>query len=141
MSWLCDAGEAGYMPSSAAGFSLFLQLLLRPGGKAPDHMRAVPGLVLALSGGTHCEACASDAMLPCMLACFGSSSLVGILVGYRANIDAAPRRYATAAITAAALTGLLGCGTTGLGGAVGIVAGIVAGGVTGWLFAARAAHA
>lgn len=101
----------------------------------------VPGLVLALSGGTHCEACASDAMLPCMLACFGSSSLVGILVGYRANIDAAPRRYATAAITAAALTGLLGCGTTGLGGAVGIVAGIVAGGVTGWIVAARAAHA
>jgi len=101
----------------------------------------VPALVLMLSGGTHCEACASDAMLPCMLACFGSSSLVGILVGYRASTDTAPRRYAIAAIAAAALTGLLGCGTTGLGGAVGIVAGVVAGGITGWVFAARAAHA
>jgi hypothetical protein len=34
-----------------------------------------------------------------------------------------PRRFAIAAITSAALTGLLGCGTTGLGGAAGVVIG------------------
>ena len=42
---------------------------------------------------------------------------------------------------AALLTGLLGCGTTGLGGALGIVVGLVAGGVTGWVVASRTAHA
>ncbi|MCW5805703.1 MAG: hypothetical protein KIT31_25255 [Deltaproteobacteria bacterium] len=34
-----------------------------------------------------------------------------MLVGHRATIDAAPRKYALAAIAAA--TGLLGCGLTG----------------------------
>jgi hypothetical protein len=52
-----------------------------------------------------------------------------------------PRRFAIAAITSAALTGLLGCGTTGLGGAAGVVIGLVAGGVAGWIAATRAAHA
>jgi hypothetical protein len=102
----------------------------------------VPSLVLALSSGAHahCADCAPRAMLPCMLACLGSGALVGILVGYRASADAAPRRYAVAAIAAATLTGLLGCGTTGLGGALGIAIGVVAGGVTGWVFAGRTAH-
>jgi hypothetical protein len=101
----------------------------------------VPRLVLALSEGPHCEGCEPRSMLPCMLACLGSSALVGILVGHRASADPAPRRYAVAAIATAALTGLLGCGTTGLGGALGIVVGVVAGGITGWVVAARAAHA
>lgn len=101
----------------------------------------VPSLVVALSSDAHCAECEPGSMLPCMLACFGTSSLVGILVGYRAIADAAPRRYAVAAIATAALTGLLGCGTTGLGGALGVVIGVVAGGVTGWVVAARAAHA
>jgi hypothetical protein len=51
----------------------------------------------------------------------GSSALVGGLVGFRAVADVAPRRFAVAAIASAALTGLLGCGTTGLGGALGVV--------------------
>jgi hypothetical protein len=36
---------------------------------------------------------------------------------------------------------LLGCGTTGLGGATGVVVGLVAGGVAGWLVAGRTAQA
>ena len=54
---------------------------------------------------------------------------------------ASPRRYALAAIATAALGGLLGCGTTGLGGATGVVLGLVAGGVAGWIVAGRTAHA
>jgi len=100
----------------------------------------VPSLVFALSSNGHCTSCEPRSMLPCMLACFGSSSLVGILVGYRAISDASPRRYAIAAIATASLTGLLGCGTTGLGGALGVVIGVIAGGVTGWVVAARTAH-
>jgi hypothetical protein len=76
-----------------------------------------------------------------MIVCFATSSLVGALVGTRAAGDRSPPRFALAAIAAAALTGLLGCGTIGLGGALGIVVGLVAGGVTGWVVAARSAHA
>jgi hypothetical protein len=104
----------------------------------------VPSLVFALSvggGGGHCASCEPASMLPCMIACFGSSSLVGMLVGHRAYTDASPSRFALAAITSAALMGLLGCGTTGLGGAVGVVLGLVAGGVAGWIVAGRTAHA
>jgi hypothetical protein len=99
-----------------------------------------PSLVFALTGGPHCGSCESSATLPCLIACFAASSLVGILVGHRAVGDRAPRRFAVAAITAAALTGLLGCGTTGLGGALGVVVGVVAGGVAGWVVAARTAQ-
>lgn len=100
----------------------------------------VPSVVFALSGGGHCTSCEPRSMLACTLACFGTGALVGILVGYHAISDAVPRRYAVAAIATAALTGLLGCGTTGLGGALGIVIGVVAGGATGWMVAARTAH-
>jgi len=100
----------------------------------------MPAFVFALSGGAHCTSCEPQAMLPCTLACLGSGALVGVLVGHRANTDPMPRRYAIAAITTAALTGLLGCGTIGLGGAVGVVLSLVAGGVTGWAWAARTAH-
>jgi hypothetical protein len=99
-----------------------------------------PSLVFALSHGGHCAMCEQGATLPCLIACFGTSSLVGILVGYRAVTDPSPRRFAVAAIASAALTGLLGCGTTGLGGALGVVIGLVAGGVTGWVVAGRTAH-
>ena len=101
----------------------------------------VPSLVMALSSRGHCTGCTPTAQWLCVLACFGSGSLVGILVGYRAITDRAPRRYALAAITTGALTGLLGCGTTGLGGAFGVVIGLVAGGITGWVVAGRTAHA
>jgi hypothetical protein len=98
-----------------------------------------PSLVFALSHGGHCPDCEMGTTLPCLVACFGTGSLVGTLVGYRAISDASPRRFATGAIATAALTGLLGCGTTGLGGALGVVIGLVAGGITGWIVATRAA--
>jgi len=49
----------------------------------------VPSIVFALSA-NHCTSCGTTATWPCMLACFGTSSLVGILVGYRAIADASP---------------------------------------------------
>ena len=101
----------------------------------------VPSIVIALSSRGHCASCTPQAQWACVLACFGSGSLVGILVGYRAIADRAPRRFALAAIATGALTGLLGCSSTGLGGAVGVVIGLVAGGVTGWVVAGRTAHA
>jgi hypothetical protein len=100
-----------------------------------------PSLVFALTNGGHCAACEHVAAMPCMITCLATSSLVGFLVGARAISDSSPRRFALAAIATAALTGLLGCGTIGLGGALGVVVGLVAGGITGWILAARAAHA
>jgi len=99
-----------------------------------------PSIVFALSHGGHCATCETGATLPCLITCFGTGSLVGILVGYRAIIDRSPRRFAGGALATAALTGLLGCGTTGLGGTLGVVIGLAAGGVTGWVVAGRTAH-
>ncbi|HEU0035407.1 MAG TPA: hypothetical protein VFQ53_32580 [Kofleriaceae bacterium] len=99
-----------------------------------------PAVVFALTR-THCTGCETAASWPCLIACFGSSSLVGIFVGTRAIVDASPVRFAVGALATAALTGLLGCATTGLGGATGIVVGVIAGGLTGWWVAGRAAHA
>lgn len=98
----------------------------------------VPSIAWTLtSNAGHCASCETTATLPCILACFGTGSLVGILVGYRAIADSSPRRYAIGAISTAALTGLLGCGTIGLGGAVGVSVGLVAGGVAGWMVGRR----
>ena len=66
---------------------------------------------------------------------------VGFVVGGYAMHDTSPRRFGLGAIATAALTGLLGCATTGLGGATGIVIGLVAGGVTGWVVAGPRARA
>jgi hypothetical protein len=102
----------------------------------------IPSIAWTLySSAGHCSSCETSATLPCLIACFATGSLVGILVGYRAISDASPRRYALAAMTTAALGGLLGCGTTGLGGATGVVLGLVAGGVAGWIVAGRTATA
>jgi lysylphosphatidylglycerol synthetase-like protein (DUF2156 family) len=100
----------------------------------------VPSVVFALSQGGHCATCEQGATVPCLIACFGSGSLVGILMGYRVVSDPSPGRFALAATAGAALTGLLSCGTTGLGGALGVVIGLVAGGLAGWVVAVRAAH-
>jgi hypothetical protein len=102
-----------------------------------------PTIVFALThGGAQCPSCELGPTLPCLLTCFGTSSLAGIIVGgYVAMRDPSPRRFALGAIAGAALTGLLGCATTGLGGATGIVIGLVAGGLTGWVVAGRIAHA
>ncbi len=97
--------------------------------------------MFAIGHGGHCPDCQLGPTLPCLLACFGTSSLVGLFVGHAATRDRSPHRFAAAAIGSAVATGLLACSTTGLGGAVGIVVGLVAGGVTGWIVAGRAAHA
>jgi hypothetical protein len=99
-----------------------------------------PSLVFALAHGGHCAMCEPRATLPCLIACFGTGSLVGIVIGHRAVADRSPRPFAVATLASAALTGLLGCGTIGLGGALGVVIGLVAGGVTGWVVAGRTAH-
>jgi hypothetical protein len=100
-----------------------------------------PVLVFALGHGGHCPDCQLGPTLPCLLACFGTSSLVGLFVGHAATRDRSPHRFALAAIGSAAATGLLACTTTGFAGALGIIVGLVAGGVTGWIVAGRAAHA
>ena len=92
-----------------------------------------PVVVFAFSHAGHCPDCMMRPTLTCMLACFGTSSLVGILVGRVAAGDPSPRRYAAGAVGAAMLTGLLGCATTGFAGALGIVGGLLAGSVTGWV--------
>jgi len=99
----------------------------------------VPGVLAILSNGGHCAACAMAPSLSCLLTCFGTSAVVGIAVGHYAARDPSPGRFALAATVTAALTGALGCGTTGLGGALGVAIGLVAGGVTGWVSAERAA--
>ena len=95
----------------------------------------VPGVVALMSNGGHCTACAMAPSFGCMMTCFATSALVGVAVGHHASRDAAPRRFAAAAALAATLTGALGCGTTGLGGTLGIAVGLLAGGVTGWVTA------
>jgi hypothetical protein len=92
-----------------------------------------PAIVFALGHGGHCPDCQLQPTLTCMLTCFGTSSLVGILVGRYAASDPSPKRFAGGAIATAILTGLLGCATTGYAGALGIVVGLVAGSVTGWV--------
>ncbi len=92
----------------------------------------VPSLVFALSTGEHCANCATAPSLACLASCLGSSLVVGALVGRHALRDRDPSRFALAAFATAAATGLLGCATTGLGGAIGVIAGLAAGGVTGW---------
>jgi hypothetical protein len=95
----------------------------------------VSSVVAALAHGNHCPDCGTVASWECTFACLGTSAIVGALVGYRAISDRAPMRFAAAAIATASLTGLLGCATMGLGGALGVVIGLVAGGITGWAFA------
>ena len=101
----------------------------------------VPIAVAALAHGGHCTACGVGSSWACTLACFGTSAIVGGLVGAHATQDPAPRRFAMSAVATAALTGLLGCATMGLSGAFGVVLGLVAGGVTGWLVSGERAAA
>lgn len=100
-----------------------------------------PALYFMLMHGAHCPDCMMKPTLSCTLVCLGTSSLVGIAVGHAATRDASPRRFAGGAIASALLTGLLGCGTVGFAGAVGVAIGLVAGGVTGWVVASRTASA
>lgn len=100
-----------------------------------------PIVVIALSAGPQCASCDTGPSWWCALACLGTSSVVGLLVGHRAMADRSPARFTAAALSTAALTGLLGCGTIGLGGAAGVVIGLIGGGVTGWVVGGRTARA
>jgi hypothetical protein len=100
-----------------------------------------PALYFMFAHGKHCPDCAMTPSLTCMLVCLGTSSAVGIAVGYAAARDASPYRFGGGALSTALLAGLLGCGTVGFGGALGVAIGLVAGGVTGWVVAGRAATA
>jgi len=77
----------------------------------------------------------------CIFLCVSTRSAAGILVGHIATRDESPRRFALGAIATALSTGLLGCGTFGFVGAIGVALGLVAGGITGWVVAARTARA
>jgi hypothetical protein len=99
-----------------------------------------PVMVSLFSHGLlRCADCPAMPSLGCTLTCFATASVVGLAVGHRAVRDRMPSRFAGAAMATAILTGALGCGTTGLGGAIGIAVGLVAGGVTGWASAQRTA--
>jgi len=125
LGWRGGAWRRGTVAGVLAGLPVFV----------------APVVVFALGHGGHCPSCELGPTLPCLVTCFGTSSLAGIAVGRFALTDASPERFAGGALAAAAFTGLLGCATTGLGGATGIVIGLVAGGVTGWALGRRAAHA
>jgi hypothetical protein len=92
----------------------------------------MPHVVAVLGHRVHCAQCDAGPTLGCLLACFATAGVVGTAVGIYASRDGAPRRFALAAIATAALVGMLGCTTTGMIGAAGVVIGLVAGGVTGW---------
>lgn len=100
-----------------------------------------PAIYFIVTRHDSCVHCQMEPSLTCMLVCFGTSSAVGALVGHVATRAAYPRRFAMASVAAALLTGLLGCGTVGYGGALGVIAGLVAGSLTGWAVATRTAHA
>jgi hypothetical protein len=99
-----------------------------------------PVVVFSLSP-HHCSRCADPLAWLCVAACFGVSSLVGIVVAHRAQRDVSPRTFAAAASLVAAMIGFLGCGMTGLGGAIGIVLGVVVGSAVGFRIASRGSAA
>lgn len=82
--------------------------------------------VVAMLRGEHCSACLSHARGPdaCFIACLTVSSLAGVAVGALAARDPHPARFVLGGVAAAALTGALACGLTGLGGGLGVAAGL-----------------
>ncbi len=125
LGWRGGAWRRGALAGIGAGLPVFI----------------APALYWMFAHGSHCPDCAMTPSLPCMLVCLGTSSAVGIMVGYVATRDASPHRFAGGALVSALLTGLLGCGTVGFGGALGVGIGLVAGGVTGWVVASRTVSA
>jgi hypothetical protein len=99
----------------------------------------VPATVLAARGKVHCAGCTPSVgdALACAMICIGASLVAGIAVGLRGARDPAPRRYIAAALAAAALVGLIACGVVGVGGSLGIVAGLAIGGVPAAVLARR----
>ena len=125
LGWCGGAWRRGSLAGLLAGVPVFV----------------APSLYYMFAHGRHCPECAMGPTLACMLVCLGTSSAVGIAVGFSATRDASPHRFAGGALSAALLTGWLGCGSVGFGGALGVAIGLVAGGVTGWVVAGRTATA
>lgn len=88
-----------------------------------------PTIVFAIThGGIHCPDCELGPTLACMATCLVTSALAGSAIGYASRRE--PMPFIAGATTTALLVGLLGCATTGIGGAVGIVVGVLAGSAT-----------
>lgn len=121
LGWRGGAWRRGALAGMVAGLPVFV----------------APALYFMATHGAHCAGCAAGPTLTCTLVCLGTSSLVGVAVGYIATRDPSPHRFAAGAIASALLAGLLGCGTVGAAGAIGIAVGLFAGGVTGWVVANR----
>ncbi len=124
LGWRGGAWRRGALAGIAAGIPVFV----------------APALYFLTTRG-HCPQCVMAPSLTCMLTCIATSSVAGIAVGYVATSDESPRRFGGGAIATALLTGLLGCGTVGFVGAIGVLFGLAAGGVTGWAVAGRTARA
>jgi hypothetical protein len=122
--WRGGAWRRGALAGTFAGLPVFI----------------APALYFMFTNG-HCADCAMKPSLTCTLICLGTSSLAGVAVGYVATRDPSPHRFAGGAIATALFTGLLGCGTVGVSGALGVVIGLIAGGVTGWMVAGRTVSA
>ena len=122
--WRGGAWRRGALAGTLAGLPVFL---------APTIVFGI------LHGRLQCPDCPLGPTPACIVTCFGTSALVGIAIGFASRRET--NRFVLAALASALLVGLLGCATTGLGGALGIVAGVATGGVTGWLVQGRAAHA
>ena len=124
LGWRGGSARRGGLAGMVAGLPVFI----------------APTIVFAFThGGMQCPDCPLGPTLPCLVACFATSSLVGLAIGFATHDQ--PARFSVAALATALLVGLLGCSTTGIGGALGIVIGLVAGSATGWLVHGRAAAA
>ena len=120
LGWRGGSARRGALAGVLAGLPVFV----------------TPTIVFALThGGIQCPDCELGPTLLCLVTCFATSSLVGLAIGFATRHE--PARFSVAALATAVLVGLLGCSTTGLGGAVGIVIGMLAGGATGWLVHGR----
>lgn len=91
-----------------------------------------PAVVRSFSD-TYCANCGASPMFPDAIVCFAVASPLGIWVARRSLAESSTASYACSAGATMTLTSLLGCATIGLGGVLGIAAGLVAGSVTGWL--------
>jgi hypothetical protein len=124
LGWRGGSARRGALAGVLAGLPVFI----------------APTIVFAFThGGMQCPDCALGPTLACLVTCFATSSLVGLAIGFATRRE--PTRFTFAALATAVLVGLLGCSTTGLGGAIGIVIGVLAGGATGWLVHGRELHA
>ncbi|HEY5947012.1 MAG TPA: hypothetical protein VIV40_16020 [Kofleriaceae bacterium] len=125
LGWRGGAWRRGALSGLVAGVPVFV----------------APALYFMFAHGRRCPDCAMTPSLTCTLVCLGTSAVVGMAVGHVATRDGSPYRFAGGALATALLAGGLGCGTTGFGGALGVLVGLVAGSVTGWVVASRTATA